>query len=124
MIYVGQAEQFHIFHSMQHNSITIQTTVLEVQQYFKNHKLPCLGPYWSIISTYNNSKQLPLNILVCHMNSCWKFLVYNMYSGPYNAQYVGAACYYAGTVHGTGATMLGQIIVMMLQHKSVSFGRL
>jgi hypothetical protein len=53
MIYVGHDEQFHIFHSMQYNSITMQTTVLEVQQYFKNHNLPGLGAYWSIISQYN-----------------------------------------------------------------------
>jgi hypothetical protein len=52
MIYVGNAEQFHIFHSMHYNLITIQTTVLEVQ-YFKNHCLPCFESYWSIISECN-----------------------------------------------------------------------
>jgi len=33
-IYVGHVEQLHIFHSVQYNLITMQTTVLQVQQYF------------------------------------------------------------------------------------------
>jgi len=37
ILFVGHAEQFHIFHSMQDNSITMQKATLEVQQYFKNY---------------------------------------------------------------------------------------
>ena len=36
-------------------------------------------------------------------------LVHNMYSGPNSAQYTVAACCYAGTVHGTGGTVLGKL---------------
>jgi len=35
--------------------------------------------------------------------------MHNMYSGPNSAQYITAACYYAGTVYGTGSTMLGKL---------------
>jgi len=59
MIYVGHDEQFHFFHSVQHTSVTMQTSVLEVQQYFKTHYLQCFGPYCSIISEY---KKLYKNI--------------------------------------------------------------
>jgi len=40
MIYVGHAEQFHIFHSGHYNSITMQTTVLDVKHYFKKPITP------------------------------------------------------------------------------------
>ena len=42
--------------------------------------------------------------------------MYNMYDGPNSAQYVGAACCYAGSVHGTTGTMLAYITVMLVQH--------
>jgi hypothetical protein len=35
--------------------------------------------------------------------------VHNMYSGPNSAQHIVAACCYAGTVHGTGGTVLGKL---------------
>ena len=35
--------------------------------------------------------------------------MFNMYSGPNSAQYNVAACCFAGTVHGSGGTMLRKL---------------
>jgi hypothetical protein len=107
MIYVEYDEQFHLLQSVQHNSLTMQRTVLDVQQYFTTHYLPRFGPSYSIISEYKKLYKNRCSIywsIVCTVGG--NSLVHNMYSGPNSAQYTVAACCYAGTVHGTGGTVL------------------
>jgi len=81
IIYASHAEQFHVFHSMHYNSVTIQTTVLEVQQYCKKY----------ICFLYVEL----LEILLCSICTVDQI-----------AHSSVAACCFAGTVHGTGGTVL------------------